>query len=81
MPNHKEQRNPADQSASDRVENFDQQAQHVASKMSTNPERVKKDEADLLHSREHRAFGETSKGGIASQAQSLASENEKKGTA
>lgn len=49
--------------------------------MAENPESVTKEEADLLHSREHRAFGATSKGGIASQAQSLASENEKKGIA
>jgi hypothetical protein len=44
------------------------------------PESVTKEEADLLHSREQRAFGETSKGGIASKAQSMAAENEKKGT-
>ena len=58
-----------------------------------------REEADLLHSREQRAFGETSKGkanhnhcrvlayahvhpgGIASQAQSLASDNKQKGSA
>lgn len=60
---------------------------------------LSREEADLLHSREQRAFGETSKGneanyhqfspsyahfssgGIASQAQSLASENKQKGSA
>ncbi|EMC93141.1 hypothetical protein BAUCODRAFT_36812 [Baudoinia panamericana UAMH 10762] len=72
---------PADQSARDRLQNFDQATQHVGSKMSQNPEQVTKEEADLLHSREQRAFGQTSKGGVASQAQSLAADNERKGTA
>lgn len=49
--------------------------------MAQEPARVTKEEADLLHSRETRAFGATSKGGIASQAQSLAAENERRGTA
>ena len=49
--------------------------------MATDPEAVTKEEGDLLHSREQRAFGTTSKGGIASQAQSLAKENQEKGTA
>ena len=47
--------------------------------MANAPSQVTKEEADLLHSREQRAFGETSKGGIASQAQSMAAENEKQG--
>lgn len=67
---------PATQSSVDRVENFEQVADAVAAKMSSNPEQVTKEDADLLHSREQRAFGQTSKGGIASQAQSLASKNE-----
>ena len=71
--------NPAEQSAADRIDNFEAAAEQVASKLATDPEQVTKDEADLLHSREHRAFGNTSKGGIASQAQSVAAENEKKG--
>ena len=71
---------PATQSAADRVENFEQTAAGVAGKMAEEPERVTKQEADMLHSREQRAFGETSKGGVASQAQSMAAENEKKGT-
>jgi len=71
---------PAQQSAIDRASNFEQVAEDVAGKMAADPEHVNKSEADLLHSREHRAFGNTSKGGIASQAQSLAAENEKKGT-
>jgi hypothetical protein len=47
--------------------------------MQSDPESVTKKEANLLHSREQRAFGETSKGGITSQAHSVVSENEKKG--
>ena len=70
----------ATQSAVDRKENFEQVAAEIAPKMATNPEKVPREDASLLHSREHRAFGETAKGGIASQAQSLASENEKDGT-
>ncbi|KJX98630.1 hypothetical protein TI39_contig399g00002 [Zymoseptoria brevis] len=70
---------PTEQSANDRVSNFEAVADDVARKMASNPASVTKDEADLLHSREQRAFGNTSKGGIASQAQSIAAENEKKG--
>jgi hypothetical protein len=69
---------PADQSARDRLNNFQEVSEQVGSKMASNPEAVSKDEADLLHSREQRAFGATSKGGIASQAQSLAADNESK---
>lgn len=71
---------PAVQSAMDRVENYQQAKDDVVPKMATSPKRVTKEEADLLHSREQRAFGETAKGGLASQAQSQASENEKRGT-
>ncbi|KAK4507836.1 hypothetical protein PRZ48_001571 [Zasmidium cellare] len=72
---------PIEQSAIDRADNFQKTAENVTSKMANEPERVTKEDADQLHSREQRAFGNTSKGGIASQAQSLAAENEKKGTA
>lgn len=72
--------NPAEQSAADRIENFEAAAEQVAPKLANDPRTVTKDDADLLHSREHRAFGNTSKGGIASQAQSAAAENEKKGS-
>ena len=71
---------PAVQSAMDRVENYQQVNDDLAPKMATNPEQVTKEKADLAHSREQRALDETAKGGIASQAQSMASENEKKGT-
>lgn len=66
---------PEQQSQLDRETNFAQAADQVGSKMETNPGSVTKEDADLLHSREHRAHGLTEKGGIASQAQSLASEN------
>jgi hypothetical protein len=69
--------NPAEQSASDRLKNFQRASQEVGSKMASSPDAVTKDDANLLHSREHRAFGATSKGGIASQAQSLASEKDR----
>lgn len=72
-------RDPTEKSENDRVSNFEAVADDVARKMASNPASVTKDEADLLHSREQRAFGNTSKGGIASQAQSIAAENEKKG--
>ena len=71
---------PTERSAVDRLDNFEKVAEDVAVDMATNPERVTKEEADSMHSREQRAFGATSKGGIASQAQSLAAENKKKGT-
>ena len=38
------------------------------------------EDAAHLESREQRAFGETRQGGIASQAQSMADANKKKGT-
>ena len=71
---------PAAQSAADRQKNFEQAAAEVSQKMATNPEKVTPEEGNMLHSREQRAFGQTEKGGVASHAQSLASENEKKGT-
>ena len=69
---------PATQSTIDRKQNFEQVAAEVGQKMENAPGQVTKEEGDLLHSREQRAFGETQQGGIASQAQSLAAENEKK---
>ncbi|KAK5722616.1 hypothetical protein LTR15_005847 [Elasticomyces elasticus] len=69
--------NPTEQAQQDRMQNFEHASKQVASKMANNPEQVTKEEGDLLHSREQRAFGTTSKGGVASQAQSLAAENEK----
>ena len=66
---------PVMQSASDRAANFEKEAENIVQKMATNPQAVTKEDADLAHSREQRAFGSTSKGGVASQAQSLANDN------
>jgi len=68
---------PVAQSAADRAANFEKEAENIVTKMATNPQAVTQDDADLAHSREQRAFGHTSKGGVAAQAQSLASENMK----
>ena len=70
---------PAEQSAVDRMENFEQAAENVAPKMAGRPDKVTPEDAAYLQSREQRAFGEESKGGIASQAKSMADENVKKG--
>ena len=43
----------------------------MATKMATKPENVTKEDGDTMRSRETKAFGNTEKGGIASQAQSL----------
>jgi hypothetical protein len=66
---------PAQQSQLDREANFAEAADKIGTKMAADPESVTKADGDLLHSRETKAFGATEKGGIASQAQSLASEN------
>ena len=65
----------AEQSQLDKEANHVQAADKVVSKMANEPGSVTKEDGDLLHSRETRAFGATEKGGIASKAQSLASEN------
>lgn len=66
---------PAEQSQLDREANYSEAVDKVGSKMAREPERVTKEDGDLLHSRETKAFGATEKGGLASQAQSLAAEN------
>ena len=66
---------PGQRSQLDREANFAEAADQVGSKLATEPESVTKEEGDLLHSRETRAFGTTEKGGIASQAQSQAAKN------
>ena len=70
---------PAQQSELDRLENFEQAAQKIAPKMAERPDKVTPEEAAHLQSREQRAFGEESQGGIASQAKSMADQNVKKG--
>ena len=79
MPGQTTTRSPTDpavQSQLDRQKNFESAAETVQHKMEQDPTTVTKDDADLLHSRETRAFGVTEKGGVTSQAQSLASKNE-----
>lgn len=66
---------PGQQSQMDREANFAEAADQVGSKLATEPESVTKEEGDLLHSRETKAFGATEKGGIASQAQRQAAKN------
>lgn len=66
---------PAEQSQLDREANYVDAADKVGNKMATEPESVTKEDGDLLHSRETKAFGTTEKGGIASQAQSQAAKN------
>ena len=66
---------PAEQSQLDREANFVEAADKVGTKLATEPGNVTKEEGDLLHSRETKAFGATEKGGIASQAQSQAAKN------
>ena len=67
---------PAQQSELDRKANFAEQADKVASKLETEPGSVTKEDGDKMHSREQKAFGQTEKGGLASQAQKQAAENE-----
>lgn len=72
---------PEEQSLLTKESNFQVAASEVTQKMASQPEDVTKEDGDLLHSREQRARGRTEKQGIAAQAQSLASENQAKGTA
>lgn len=66
---------PAEQSQLDREANYVEAADKIEAKLATEPRSVTKEDGDLLHSRETKAFGATEKGGIASQAQSQAAEN------
>ena len=67
---------PAEQSQLDREANFEEQAAKVKGKLETDPAGLSKREADAMHSREQKLFGNTEKGGLASQAQSQVAENE-----
>ncbi|KAI4102641.1 MAG: hypothetical protein L6R37_004297 [Teloschistes peruensis] len=62
------------QSQLDRQANFEDVAAKVGDKLASAPESISKEDADTLHSREHRAFGQTEKGGLAAQAQHQVSE-------
>ena len=64
-----------EQSQLHREANYNEAADKVGAKLATEPENVTKEDGDLVHSRETRAFGTTEKGGIASQAQSQAAKN------
>lgn len=64
------------QSQLDRKTNYAEHADHLQSKLNTDPSSVTKEEADKMHSREQRAFGTTEKGGLASKAQHQVAENE-----
>ena len=64
-----------EQSQMDREANLDEAADIVGTKLATEPENVTKEDGDLMHSRETKAFGNTEKGGLASQAQSQAAKN------
>ncbi|KAL9596699.1 MAG: hypothetical protein Q9219_005610 [cf. Caloplaca sp. 3 TL-2023] len=68
---------PTLQSQMDRQANFEDAATKVGSKLTNDPDNITKEDADLLHSREHRALGHTEKGGLAAQAQHQAAENQK----
>ncbi|GAB7347999.1 hypothetical protein MBLNU459_g5496t1 [Dothideomycetes sp. NU459] len=70
---------PGQQSHLAKEQNFQQAASEIGSKMINDPDHVTKADGDLMHSREQRAHGHTEKGGIAAQAQKLASENAAKG--
>jgi len=67
--------NPTERSKLDREANYADAADKVGTKIETDPASVTKEDGDMMHSRETKAFGTAEKGGIASKAQSLASEN------
>lgn len=77
LANENMQNPSATQSAADRVGNFDQAADQITDKMANAPGSITKEDGDLAHSREQRAFGATHKGGLASQAQGQANANER----
>ena len=67
---------PTVQSQLDRQKNYEDAAKMVKQKMEQDPAAVTKEDGDLMHSREQKAFGTTEKGGLASQAHKLANNNE-----
>ena len=68
--------NPQTQSQLDREANYVEAADKVGTKMANEPDNVNQKDAHYLHSREVRAFGGAEKGGVAAQAQKLASKND-----
>lgn len=69
---------PEEQSHLTKERNLEAAVDQVGSK---DPAQVTQDDANLLHSREQRAHGHTEKGGVASQAQQIATENTRQGSA
>ena len=69
---------PKTQGQLSREEAFAKVVEAIEPRMSSNPGQVTQEDARLLHSREVKAFGGAEKGGIAAQAQKLASKNEPK---
>lgn len=67
---------PTVRSQLDRQANFEDAASKVGGKLVNEPGNVTTEEADLLHSREQRAFGRTEKGGLAAQAQHQVASNQ-----
>ena len=66
---------PSEKSHVDREANYAEAAEQIGTKLASDPSSIKKEDGDLLHSREVRAFGASGKGGLASQAQSQAAKN------
>ncbi|KAI4746042.1 hypothetical protein E4T50_03640 [Aureobasidium sp. EXF-12298] len=64
--------NPNEQSHLTKERNLEEAVNEVASK---DPSQITQEDANLLHSREQRAHGTTEKGGVASQAKRIATEN------
>lgn len=67
--------NRSEQSQADKEANFLDAVNALAPKVQDGT--VTKEEASLLHSREHKAYGQTEKGGIASQAHKIVAQREK----
>ena len=70
------QSDPTAQSRLDRQKNYEEAADVVKQKLQQDPATVTKEDGDIMHSREQKAFGTTAKGGLASQAQTQAAKNE-----
>lgn len=67
---------PTVRSQMDRQANFEDAANQISNKLAKEPGNLTKEEGDLMHRREQRAFGTTEKGGLASQVQHQVAENE-----
>ena len=72
----RETKTAQEQSHTDKEAKFAHAAATLLPKMENAPEKVTKEEASLLHSRDARAHGHVEKGSLAAQAMSLADRNE-----